>query len=235
MSVAGYQYRINGGTPVDVGNELTAVISSLTSNTLYAIEVRAYDVSGNFSTWSSLSHSTPPYMLEGFSTSNMRAFDFKKSVPDYSGPAARLTISGVDTDVSFEELRTHAETEVPIVYIYSQDGSGDFLEVASGTPMLVVDSYNDAIGISGGVMGIPAFTDWNGKSQVELVIACKVVNPVVGHLIVGGSGSHALYGGETYYGIYDNTGSGIFNMFDSTWERKAGMLYRAKFDGTQSP
>lgn len=53
VGVAGYEYRIDGGTAVDVGVVLTANVSGLTASTAYTAEVRAYDGSSAYSAWSS--------------------------------------------------------------------------------------------------------------------------------------------------------------------------------------
>jgi hypothetical protein len=58
MAVVNYQYRIDGGTPVDVGNVLTHQVTGLTGSTLYDFEVRAEDAAGNFSAWSNLESGT---------------------------------------------------------------------------------------------------------------------------------------------------------------------------------
>lgn len=52
MAVAGYEYRVDGGSPVDVGNVLSALVTGLTPDTEYTFEVRAYDTAGNRSAWS---------------------------------------------------------------------------------------------------------------------------------------------------------------------------------------
>ena len=56
ISTIGYQYRIDGGSAVDVGAVLTATATGLTTGTEYDIEVRAYvtDDAGNveYSAWS---------------------------------------------------------------------------------------------------------------------------------------------------------------------------------------
>lgn len=51
MSIAGYEYRKDGGSPVDVGNVLSKLVTGLTADTDYAFEVRAYDHGGNRSPW----------------------------------------------------------------------------------------------------------------------------------------------------------------------------------------
>jgi chitodextrinase len=51
-AVTGYEYRINGGASVDVGNVLTTSITGLSASTSYDLQVRAYDGAGAFSAWS---------------------------------------------------------------------------------------------------------------------------------------------------------------------------------------
>ena len=46
VGVVGYERRINGGSYVDVGNNLSAALSGLTPATLQAVDVRAYDAVG---------------------------------------------------------------------------------------------------------------------------------------------------------------------------------------------
>ena len=54
---AGYEYRIDGGTPVDVGNVTSTVVTGLDPDTSYLFEVRAY-LSGDFSAWADVTTST---------------------------------------------------------------------------------------------------------------------------------------------------------------------------------
>jgi hypothetical protein len=56
--VVGYEYRVDGGTPVDVGNVLAAVATGLTPTTTYDFEVRAYDAYENYSDWSPVEQGT---------------------------------------------------------------------------------------------------------------------------------------------------------------------------------
>jgi hypothetical protein len=69
-SITGYQYRINGGSPVDVGNVLSALITGL-SHTSYSLQVRSLDDEGHFSDWSDivmqspLPDTTPPSVPTG--------------------------------------------------------------------------------------------------------------------------------------------------------------------------
>jgi chitodextrinase len=50
VGVTGYEYRLNAGTWVNAGNVQTANVTGLTANTLYNVDVRAYDAAGNRST-----------------------------------------------------------------------------------------------------------------------------------------------------------------------------------------
>lgn len=54
IGVAGYEYRIDGGSAVDAGNVLTTNVTGLTPSTEYDFEVRAYDASGNRGAWSAV-------------------------------------------------------------------------------------------------------------------------------------------------------------------------------------
>lgn len=57
MEVSGYEYRLDGGSAVDVGDVLTKALTGLTPTTEYDAEVRAYDSSGAstvYSAWSNV-------------------------------------------------------------------------------------------------------------------------------------------------------------------------------------
>lgn len=58
-SPAGYEYRLDSGTAVDVGNVLYAWLSGLTNGTSQTVEIRSYDSPGNRSAWSSAVTFTP--------------------------------------------------------------------------------------------------------------------------------------------------------------------------------
>lgn len=63
---SGYEYSIDGGSAVDVGNVLTTPVTGLTPFQQYGFRVRAYDASGNRSAWSATVNATPvPYVLYG--------------------------------------------------------------------------------------------------------------------------------------------------------------------------
>lgn len=54
MAVAGYNLRIDSGSPINVGNTLMAHLEGLSPATDYFIEVQAYDFVGNFGPWRSV-------------------------------------------------------------------------------------------------------------------------------------------------------------------------------------
>ncbi|WP_114202854.1 fibronectin type III domain-containing protein [Janibacter anophelis] len=58
VAVAGYEYRIGSGSPVDAGAGTSTTVSGLTASTAYAFQVRAYDAAGNRSTWSATANAT---------------------------------------------------------------------------------------------------------------------------------------------------------------------------------
>lgn len=53
----GYQYRVDGGAPVDVGNVTSTTVAGLDPDTSYLFEVRAY-ASGDYSDWVDVTTST---------------------------------------------------------------------------------------------------------------------------------------------------------------------------------
>lgn len=52
IGVSGYEYRLNTGVGINVGNNTSRALNGLVSNTSYSFEVRAYDAAGNYSNWS---------------------------------------------------------------------------------------------------------------------------------------------------------------------------------------
>lgn len=61
----GFEYRLDGGTPVDIGNTNSFIISGLTPNTGYSVEVRAYNANGD-GAWSSVSNFTTSSVQSDF-------------------------------------------------------------------------------------------------------------------------------------------------------------------------
>lgn len=84
-SPTGYEVRIDGGAEIDVGLVLTHEFTGLTEDTVYELEVRAYNGSG-FSAWASLLASTdvgPPDVPEDLiTTPNSTTILLQWSPPD---------------------------------------------------------------------------------------------------------------------------------------------------------
>jgi hypothetical protein len=87
VAPTGYDVRLDGGTPVDVGLVTTYEFTGLTPNTAYTAEVRAYNLSGD-SAWASI----------GFTTDAL------------SAPTG-LTILGQDEDTLTLGWDTHPDAE----------------------------------------------------------------------------------------------------------------------------
>jgi hypothetical protein len=66
-TIAGYDYQVNGGSFVSLGNVLTTTLTGLTASTAYTVNVRARDPSGNVST---------PVITGGFTTGSGAAGTF---------------------------------------------------------------------------------------------------------------------------------------------------------------
>jgi hypothetical protein len=66
-TIAGYDYQVNGGSFVSLGNVLTTTLTGLTASTAYTVNVRARDPSGNVST---------PVVTGGFTTGSGAAGTF---------------------------------------------------------------------------------------------------------------------------------------------------------------
>lgn len=66
-TISGYDYQVNGGSFVSLGNVLTTTLTGLASSTAYTINVRARDPSGNVST---------PLVTGGFTTGSGAAGTF---------------------------------------------------------------------------------------------------------------------------------------------------------------
>jgi PKD repeat protein len=155
MSVAGYEYRLNGGSPVDVGDVLTKIISALSPNTLYSFEIRAYDAAGNRSGWSSIVSATTlaSPVLDLISTGTLVvAYGLRKLKAAYAGPCIRVERSTDNTqqDVGFDgidsldiasALAFAGAGTLKVVKWYDQSGGGNDLAVtAANAPTLLPQS-----------------------------------------------------------------------------------------------
>jgi chitodextrinase len=88
VAVTGYEYRLNGGSYVSVGNVLTTALSGLTPSTAYTVDVRAFDAAGNRSTaitgnftTSAASDTTPPTLTGSITVGTVTASSVQISWP----------------------------------------------------------------------------------------------------------------------------------------------------------
>lgn len=58
--IVGYEYRINGGSPINVGNVLSQLVAALNPGTTYNFELRSYDENGERSAWTSIVSAAAP-------------------------------------------------------------------------------------------------------------------------------------------------------------------------------
>jgi hypothetical protein len=56
MAIVGYEYRMDGGSPIDIGlpDPLTFTVEELAAATEYDFEIRGYDAEGNRTAWSNI-------------------------------------------------------------------------------------------------------------------------------------------------------------------------------------
>ncbi len=114
MAVAGYEYRVNGGSPVDAGNVLLASVTGLTSDTSYNFEVRSYDLAGNRSAWSPVvAASTLP---------TFRVADIMDVEPNAFGLTDGTSIVSLDNSVIGQNDGTQSTSGDRAVFHTNQQG-----------------------------------------------------------------------------------------------------------------
>lgn len=136
VGVTGYEYRIDGGSAVDMGLTKPFTVSGLTASTEYGFEVRAYDAAGNASAWSSVvsettDASTFSGLLDDVTSTLHGVYSTSKLLGGYSGAAIRVKdASNVEEDIGFDvggELNTGAlsgDAPYKVVKFYDQSGNG---------------------------------------------------------------------------------------------------------------
>jgi lysophospholipase L1-like esterase len=245
MAVAGYEIRIDGGTPVDVGNVLTYENTGLTPDTSYDAEVRSYDTAGNYSAWSSvLAHSTAPYMFESFSTTNLGIWDLIKRRSGYAGSAVRVerASDNVQADIGFLasglfDMATYSAFGTgseAVVKVYDQSGNGFDFEQSdlSLCPIIRTSTWNGkpCIYFADGYMRITGFTDWNGLADAQFIALMRMPTPTTGHVFIGGSGNRDAYWQANFTdNIHWTTATGDVNRFEK--HQNGGLLARFQYDG----
>lgn len=129
-AVTGYDVRVNGGSPIDVGNVLTHTFTGLTPATSYTLEVRAHNAAG-----------ASAYV--GGATSTLDPPDEPTSLaatPNTTGADLTWVAPAGGTAVDGYELRVDGGTPIDMgnVLLYALTG------LASGTEYDVeIRSYND--------------------------------------------------------------------------------------------
>jgi hypothetical protein len=88
VAVTGYQYQIDGGTAVDVGNTTSVSVTGRAPGATEAFGVRAYDAAGNFSGWTSAQITLPIYGFALSTLSGCRFGSFAGSVVEVSPETA---------------------------------------------------------------------------------------------------------------------------------------------------
>jgi hypothetical protein len=143
MAVSNYQVRVNGGTPVDVGNVLTDTITDLQPATTYSVEVRAQDGSGNFSAWSAASSVTTTALLDGLTAVATAAYSMRKLKTAYAGSAIRVKrpSDNAQTDLACGFTKADADAfgaNLQVVKWYDQSGNGRDLISQGTNPTLIL-------------------------------------------------------------------------------------------------
>lgn len=238
MAVAGYEIRIDGGSPIDVGNTLTYTATGLTPDTAYDFEVRAYDEAGNRSAWSAVvTASTEPLLFDAMSMTNVGIWDLTQRRAGYTGPAVKVDIGGTLTDIDFADIEATAANDYKIDTIYDQSGNGfHFTQGTDGLrPTLSISTYNNkpCFKFTGGGasrMRVANFTDWNGLADCQFINAWRQTTLSTGFPFIGGSGNRQAYWeGNVSNNVYWGEGGGGFNRF--TKNNTGGMINRFVFDG----
>lgn len=126
MAIAGYKLRINGGSLVneiiDAGNVLSFDPSTpdydIDSNTLYAVEVAAYDGAGNLSAWSSSHSATTDHEVSNVALSSAGATI-----------AANVESLGAGTKARVIDGIRHAQGNFNSTGGFQQNGDGNNIEI----------------------------------------------------------------------------------------------------------
>lgn len=208
MAVAGYEYRVDGGTAVDVGNVLLTTVTGLDPDTFYDFEVRAYDGSGNFSAWSSVVTAKTAAELPA----GVFNIDFD---PD--------TIGGANND----PVATWTDSISSNVVTQATGGNKPVLKtsVLNGHDVIEFDGTNDYL--EGGDFG-----DLLNKSTTVFVLAKKTSSDFAMFAKCDGStvGGYAGIGlSPSYGGAFYNSGGGGQNNADLTGTDSAFSLYEFRF------
>jgi hypothetical protein len=154
-TVSGYHYRLNGGSPVDVGNYLEHEIIGLTSNTAYSIQVRAYDNLGATGSWSNTVIATTEAatnpIIVGHGDSMMFGSGNEATVPETDNPS--IQTKNLLTGATWE----HTNLGVPGAKYAHAGGSPDDLilgATATVDPLYDSTALHNILITNGGINNV---------------------------------------------------------------------------------
>jgi hypothetical protein len=233
----GYDVRIDGGAPVDVGNVLTYQATGLDGNTTYAFEVRAYDIEDNNSAYcTAVNCATENLLFDDLTAARLAIYSLRQEVSTYAGAALQIDIGGTPTDITFEDVEAFSLSDYDIIQIYDQSGNGKHLTLLDGTDW-VLSQGDDGLavmdGTAGGTMGNLSYTDLSSKADAHIFCAMAATNAITGLMFRARSAS-----GDGYYAgsdVADVTGNVFSGMNGSnnkySYVNAPGTVYHVKYDG----
>lgn len=170
----GYDVRIDGGSPTDVGNVLTHDFTGLTPGTSYTLEVRAYNAAGD-SSWASITASTtappgtPTGLVETVLSPTSVELDWTASTGSPDGYEVRVD-GGTATDIG--NVLTHTFTGLypgssPLLEVraYNEAGFSAWASVEPDTPPVTEAEYTAVI-----ELGDHSWTIVSGECEDEEVV-----------------------------------------------------------------
>lgn len=178
--IAGYEYRVNGGAAVDVGNTLTAIASALSPNTAYTIQIRSYDSAGNRSAWSGSVGATTANapILDVISSGTLKAaYGLRKMRTAYAGSAVRVQRSSDSTELNIGFVGDHLDVAAASAFA----GAGTlkvvtwYDQTAAGLNATVLAANAPTLKLNATVYGRPEI-DWGttaGNTAIRLVTAAS--------------------------------------------------------------
>jgi lysophospholipase L1-like esterase len=202
---SGYEIRVDGGTPIDVGNVLAYLALSLTPGVEHDFEGRSYDENGVRSGWTTIiSAETLPLLFDLFSSTHLAIWSTRQYISTYTGPFCRVerASDSVQQDIDFvdgvPDLAAYAAfgtgTE-KIVKIYDQSGNNLDQVLIAGEPTLIISPYNGkpCIDMPSTVrFGISGWTDWNGLADWNFFCGVRHRDGANHHLFAGGADSREV-------------------------------------------
>lgn len=135
MAIVGYQYRVNGGAPVDVGDVLSYLVTGLDPDTSYTFEVRPYDEIGQFGPWSNVATAeTFPALPSVFTADfNPASLSLANDDPISSIADDIGAVVATGTTTTRPLFKTNAINGKPAMFF---DGTDDFLDAGDNFDLL---------------------------------------------------------------------------------------------------